>query len=66
MKYRLKYQSRAFGLYIGLATVLGVGLIVLLVMGPRWLATVPAGGDRHGRHHAGRRSTEDPRAFVLC
>ncbi len=41
MKYRLKYQSRTFGLYIGLATVLGVGLIVLLVMGPRWLATVP-------------------------
>jgi spore germination protein GerM len=28
-------------LYIGLATVLGVGLIVLLVMGPRWLVTVP-------------------------
>ena len=41
MKYRLKYP-RTFGLYIGLATVLGVGLIVLLVMGPRWLATVPA------------------------
>jgi len=40
MKYRLKYP-RTFGLYIGLATVLGVGLIVLLVMGPRWLATVP-------------------------
>ena len=37
----MKYQSRTFGLYIGLATVLGVGLIVLLVMGPRWLATVP-------------------------
>ena len=37
----MKYQSRTFGLYIGLATILGVGLIVLLVMGPRWLATVP-------------------------
>jgi hypothetical protein len=37
----MKYRSRTFGLYIGLATVLGVGLIVLLVMGPRWLATVP-------------------------
>ena len=37
----MKYPPRSFGLYIGLATVLGVGLIVLLVMGPRWLASVP-------------------------
>jgi hypothetical protein len=40
----MKYPPRTFGLYIGLATVLGVGLIVLLVMGPRWLATVPDAG----------------------
>jgi len=33
--------TRTVGLYIGLAAVLGIGLILLLVLGPRWLATVP-------------------------
>lgn len=32
---------RTFALYAGLAAVLGVGLIVLLLLGPRWLTTPP-------------------------
>jgi len=37
----MKQYPRAFGLYVALAGVLTGGLIVLLVMGPRWLTTVP-------------------------
>jgi hypothetical protein len=37
----MKSVTRTVGLYIGLAAVLGIGLILLLVLGPRWLATVP-------------------------
>ena len=36
-----KTMPRGFGLYVGLAAVLAAGLITLLVLGPRWLATVP-------------------------
>ena len=36
-----KKMPRGFGLYVGLAAVLVAGLITLLVLGPRWLATVP-------------------------
>ena len=38
MKVRI---PRAFGLYIGLAGVLVMGLILLLLLGPRWLTTPP-------------------------
>jgi sporulation and spore germination protein len=45
MKLKLKMGTkklpRAFALYAGLAAVLVGGLVLLLVMGPRWLATVP-------------------------
>jgi len=37
----MKSMSRTFGLYIGLAAMLGIGLILLLVLGPRWLVTPP-------------------------
>ncbi len=37
----MKSITRTFGLYIGLAAMLGVGLVMLLVLGPRWLATTP-------------------------
>jgi hypothetical protein len=37
----MKRLSRTVALYVGLAAFLAIGLIVLLVMGPRWLATVP-------------------------
>jgi sporulation and spore germination protein len=36
-----KTMPRGFGIYVGLAAVLAAGLITLLVLGPRWLATVP-------------------------
>jgi spore germination protein GerM len=36
-----KKMPRGFGLYIALAVVLVAGLITLLVLGPRWLTTVP-------------------------
>lgn len=36
-----KKMPRGFGLYIGLATVLVAGLIALLLLGPRWLASAP-------------------------
>jgi Sporulation and spore germination len=36
-----KKVPRGFGLYVALAAVLATGLITLLVLGPRWLATVP-------------------------
>lgn len=34
-------MPRGFGLYIALAAVLVAGLLALLVLGPRWLTTVP-------------------------
>ena len=37
----MKNMARGFGLYIALATLLVAGLITLLVLGPRWLTTVP-------------------------
>jgi hypothetical protein len=37
----MKKVPRGFGLYVGLAAVLVAGLITLLVLGPRWLTTVP-------------------------
>jgi len=37
----MKSVNRTAGLYIGLAAVLAIGLILLAVLGPRWLATVP-------------------------
>jgi hypothetical protein len=37
----MKKAPRGFGLYIGLAALLAAGLITLLVLGPRWLASVP-------------------------
>jgi len=37
----MKKMPRGFGLYIALAAVLIAGLITLLVLGPRWLTTVP-------------------------
>jgi Sporulation and spore germination len=36
-----KKMPRAFSAYIALATVLVAGLIAVVVLGPRWLATVP-------------------------
>ena len=36
-----KKMARGFGLYIALAVLLVAGLITLLVLGPRWLTTVP-------------------------
>jgi hypothetical protein len=37
----MKKVPRGFGLYVGLAAVLAAGLVTLLVLGPRWLTTVP-------------------------
>ena len=37
----MKKAPRGSGLYITLAALLGAGLVMLLVLGPRWLATVP-------------------------
>jgi hypothetical protein len=37
----MKNVSRTFGLYLALAAVLGAGLVLLLVLGPRWLTTPP-------------------------
>ena len=37
----MKTTPRGFGLYIALAVLLVAGLIALLVLGPRWLTTVP-------------------------
>ena len=37
----MKKTPRGFGLYVALAALLVAGLITLLVLGPRWLATVP-------------------------
>jgi germination protein M len=34
-------MPRGFGLYVALAVILTAGLISVLVLGPRWLATVP-------------------------
>lgn len=34
-------MPRGFGLYVALAVVLTAGLITVLVLGPRWLTTVP-------------------------
>jgi spore germination protein GerM len=39
----MKKAPRGFGLYVGLAALLAAGLISLLVLGPRWLATAPGG-----------------------
>lgn len=36
-----KPMPRGFGVYIGLASLLVAGLIVLLVLGPRWLTSAP-------------------------
>jgi sporulation and spore germination protein len=36
-----KKMPRGFGLYVALAVVLTAGLITVLVLGPRWLTTVP-------------------------
>ena len=36
-----KKMPRSFGLYAALAAVLVAGLIALVVLGPRWLTTVP-------------------------
>jgi spore germination protein GerM len=36
-----KKMPRGFGLYVALAALLAAGLVTLLVLGPRWLATVP-------------------------
>jgi spore germination protein GerM len=38
----VKKMSRAFMLYAGLAAILAFGLALLLLLGPRWLATTPA------------------------
>ena len=37
----MKKMARGFGLYVALAVLLVAGLITLLVLGPRWLTTVP-------------------------
>jgi spore germination protein GerM len=37
----MKSVTRTFALYIALAAVLGAGLVLLLVLGPRWLDTAP-------------------------
>jgi Sporulation and spore germination len=37
----MKNMPRGFAVYVALAVMLVAGLIVLLVMGPRWLTTVP-------------------------
>lgn len=37
----MKKQTRAILPYLALAAVLGAGLVMLLVLGPRWLATAP-------------------------
>jgi spore germination protein GerM len=37
----MKNLPRGFAVYVALAVMLVAGLIVLLVMGPRWLTTVP-------------------------
>jgi spore germination protein GerM len=37
----MKKMARGFGLYIAFAVLLVAGLITLLVLGPRWLTTVP-------------------------
>ena len=37
----MKNLPRGFAVYVALAVTLVAGLIVLLVMGPRWLTTVP-------------------------
>jgi hypothetical protein len=50
-----KKMPRGFGLYIALAALLVAGLITLLVLGPRWLTTVP---DEAG---AGATATADVR-----
>jgi hypothetical protein len=37
----MKTTPRGFGLYVALAALLVAGLLALLVLGPRWLTTVP-------------------------
>src|ERR671910_197095 len=37
----MKNLPRGFAVYVAVAVMLLAGLIVLLVMGPRWLTTVP-------------------------
>src|ERR671910_1002936 len=37
----MKNLPRGFAVYVAVAVMLVAGLIVLLVMGPRWLTTVP-------------------------
>jgi spore germination protein GerM len=37
----MKKMPIGFGVYVALATVLGVGLVLLLLFGPRWLTSVP-------------------------
>jgi spore germination protein GerM len=37
----MKTTPRGFGLYIALAVLLVAGLIAVIVLGPRWLTTVP-------------------------
>jgi Sporulation and spore germination len=37
----MKKMPRGFGVYIGLAAVLVMGLVLLLLFGPRWLTTPP-------------------------
>ena len=41
----MKNLPRGFAVYVALAVMLVAGLIVLLVMGPRWLTTVPEDGE---------------------
>ena len=40
---KTRKTPRGFGLYVALAALLVGGLIALLVLGPRWLTTVPQG-----------------------
>jgi spore germination protein GerM len=42
---KMKKMPRGFALYVALAVMLVAGLIVLLVMGPRWLTAVPEDGE---------------------
>ena len=60
----MKKMPRGFGLYVALAVLLVAGLITLLVLGPRWLTTVP--DRRAARRHGRGRRAQDSRAPVLC
>src|SRR5688500_10283323 len=40
---KTRKTPRGFGLYVAVAALLVGGLVALLVLGPRWLTTVPQG-----------------------